>query len=169
MPSFRMHLTWKEAFQKSSFLLGFNVISNKNHLSYSYIVFRNGKVLRIEKNWKNTNKVHFNVLHRKSYRTKKSRLLVSWCKYIGNCQSYFNFQGCEFHDLTTVRDCSYLTSTSFLSKLTSSPSPINFCRLFTKSLSIVDVSFSKLILPLKKEKQKQKQQHQQQQKQNQNH
>ena len=84
-------------------------------------------------------------------------------------QSYFSFQGCEFHDLITVRDCSYLTSTSFLSKLTSSPSPINFCRLFTKSLFIVDVSFSKLILPLKKEKQKQKQQHQQQQKQNQNH
>ena len=85
-------------------------------------------------------------------------------------QSCFNFQGCEFDDLITVRDCCYLTSTSFLSKLTSSPSPFNFCQLFTKSLSIVDVSFSKLIFRLKKkEKQKQKQQHRQQQKQNQNH
>ena len=71
-------------------------------------------------------------------------------------QSYFSFQGCEFHDLITVRDCSYLTSTSFLSKLTSCPSPINFCWLFAKSLPIVDVSFSKLILPLKKKKSKNK-------------
>ena len=90
VPSFRMHLAWKEAFQKSIFLWGFNVISNKNlvtYLSYSYIVLRNGKVVRIEKIWKNTNKVCLNVLHPKSYRTKNSRLLVFWYKYIGNCQT----------------------------------------------------------------------------------
>ena len=87
VPSCWIHLAWKEAFQKSSFLLGFNVISNKNHLSYCYIVLRNEKVLRIEKIWKNTTKVHFNVLHCKSCRTKKSRLLVFWYKYIGNCQT----------------------------------------------------------------------------------
>ena len=77
----------KWSFPKVQFLLGFNVISNKNHLSYSYIVFRNGKILRIEKNWKNTKNVRSNLLRCKNYWTKKSRLLAFWCKYIENCQT----------------------------------------------------------------------------------
>ena len=83
MPSCRMYLARKEALQKSSFLLRFNVISNKNHLSYCYIVLRNEKVLRLKK---------FEKIQKKSILTfctvtKKSRLLVFWYKYIGNCQA----------------------------------------------------------------------------------
>ena len=80
-------------------------MSSKNHLSYSYIVSKNGKVLRIEKKLrkKKANKVYFNILRRKSCRTKE---IVK--------QSRFNYQGREFHSLITVKECSHLISISFL-------------------------------------------------------
>ena len=122
----------KRGFPKVQFLLGFNVISNKNHLSYSYIVLRNGKVLRIEKVWKNTK----SILTFCTVKATEQKRVGYWSFDINILeivkQSCFNFEGCEFDDLITVRDCSYLTSTSFLSKLTSCPSPFQRLSTFHK-------------------------------------
>ena len=54
---------------------------------------------------KNADKVHLNVLRSKSCRAKS----VAYLSFDVNMkeivkQSFFNFQGCEFHGLITVRD-----------------------------------------------------------------
>ena len=77
-------------------------------------------------------------------------------------QSYFNFQGCEFDDLITVRDSSYLTSTSFFVKIDLLSIPYQLLLTFHKIPLHSWCQLFKTNSPSKKkEEQKQKQQHQQ--------
>ena len=86
MPSRRMHLAWKEALQKSSFsdLMLYQIKTILVTVALFWEIRKSYELTKLEKN---TTKVHFNILHRKSYRTKKCKLLVFWYKYVGNYQT----------------------------------------------------------------------------------